>query len=101
MDKNGDGKLSREELIEEYQKILDPVYAEEVADTVLRSVDTDNNGHIDYSEFLKATLDTGKLFSQRNLKAAFQKFDRDGSGKISAIELRGVLEDGLNVEDEI
>jgi Ca2+-binding EF-hand superfamily protein len=38
--------------------------------------DIDKNGHIDYSEFIAATMDKRKLLSKERLKAAFHFFDK-------------------------
>lgn len=91
MDKNGDGKLSREELLEEYTKIMEESEAQAEVERIMHEVDSDNNGFIDYSEFLKGSLDSSKVLSLENLKLAFQMFDQDGSGTISAGELKKVI----------
>lgn len=91
MDKNGDGKLSKEELLDEYLKIMGESEAKEEVDRIMKEVDSDNNGFIDYSEFLKGSLDSSKVLSIQNLKLAFQMFDQDGNGTISASELRKVI----------
>jgi calcium-dependent protein kinase len=91
MDKNGDGKLSKDELMEEYLKIMGESEAKEEVDRIMKEVDSDNNGFIDYSEFLKGSLDSSKVLSIQNLKLAFQMFDQDGSGTISASELKKVI----------
>ena len=57
----------------------------------MREVDSDANGYIDYSEFVTATIQRETLLSKSNLDQAFQAFDSDGSGTISAAELRGIL----------
>ena len=48
LDKNSDGKLSRDELIEGYRKIYGEL-AEEEVDKILAKVDVNNSGEIDYS----------------------------------------------------
>jgi calcium-dependent protein kinase len=77
LDKNADGKLSREELIEGYTKI----YANEEkamteVENIMKNVDVDRNGYIEYSEFLVASLNKKELLSKENLKKSFQLFDR-------------------------
>lgn len=101
MDKDGDGKLSRKELIDMYSQTVGPEQAEIDVDKVMKEVDTDNNGYINYSEFLKATLDIRKVMSSENLKAAFRMFDKDASGSISADELRKVLEGGTSSNTQV
>ena len=48
MDKNSDGKLSRDELIEGYRKLYGEL-AEEEVDKILARVDSNGSGEIDYS----------------------------------------------------
>ena len=67
----------------------------------MKEVDTDNNGFIDYSEFLKANLDARKVLSNDNLKQAFRMFDRDNSGTISASELRQVLQGDFESDEGV
>ena len=65
---------------------------EEELKQMIREVDLDGNGTIDFKEFLclmvKKMKDTD---TEEELLEAFKVFDRDGNGKISAHELRYVL----------
>eukprot|EP01017_Pseudomicrothorax_dubius_P024218 TRINITY_DN2577_c0_g1_i2.p2 TRINITY_DN2577_c0_g1~~TRINITY_DN2577_c0_g1_i2.p2 ORF type:complete len:342 (+),score=75.02 TRINITY_DN2577_c0_g1_i2:576-1601(+) len=99
LDLNGDGLLSREELIEGYKKIMNAAQAEEEVTRVLSTVDTNNSGHIDYSEWVTATINRQSLLSKQRLEAAFKMFDLDGNGYISIEELKSVF--GPNVSSEI
>ena len=58
------------------------------AERIMKNCDTDKNGHIDYSEFISATIDKRKLLSKERLKHAFSIFDRDDNGYISAMEIK-------------
>lgn len=50
LDKNADGKLSREELIDGYTEMYGNVdVAEKEVDCIMKNVDVDHNGYIDYS----------------------------------------------------
>ena len=100
IDRNGDGKLSREELLSAYEVIY-VGDAEAVVDRVMRQVDIDNSGYIDYTEFLVASARIDGILSKDNLKAAFDAFDLDHSGKISSSELKTMLGAGTNVSPEI
>mmetsp|Transcript_31005 Transcript_31005/g.30666 ORF Transcript_31005/g.30666 Transcript_31005/m.30666 type:complete len:254 (+) Transcript_31005:711-1472(+) len=99
LDKNGDGKISRAELYAEYRKHMSETDTQETVEKIMKEVDSDHSGNIDYSEFLKACSDYNKLVSRENLETAFRLFDKDGSGDITADELKEVLGRELTVED--
>jgi calcium-dependent protein kinase len=91
IDKNHDGKLSRQELLDEYASIKSLEEATQEVDRIFETVDTDKSGFIDYSEFLKATVDHSNLLSASNLERAFAAFDTDSSGTITKEELIRLL----------
>ena len=45
--------------------------------------DTDGNGYIEYEEFLAASIDKKKFFSEKYLKATFDMYDDDNCGELS------------------
>jgi calcium-dependent protein kinase len=90
-DKNGDGKLSIQEVKEGYLEHYGKVMSDEEVETMFNSVDTDRSGFIDYSEFVVAAMNESQLTSNDKLQAAFKMFDKDGSGIISADEIKEVL----------
>jgi len=53
-DKNGDGKLSMDEVKEGYLEHYGRVMSDQEVEEMFRSVDTDNSGFIDYAEFVVA-----------------------------------------------
>ena len=85
LDKNGDGRLSREE-VEAGCKAFEND-GELNIDELMKSCDTDGNGYIDYTEFLTATINWKVALSNERLIAAFKVYDKDGDGKISLKEL--------------
>ncbi|OMJ92690.1 hypothetical protein SteCoe_4572 [Stentor coeruleus] len=85
MDKNGDGMLSVEELKEGLAKFTGE--NSENIEALLKKVDEDGNGCINYSEFLNAAVNWDKELSSERLAAAFKDFDKDGNGTISVSEL--------------
>lgn len=101
LDKNNDGKLSKEELIEGFTETMGQTAAELEVQRILSTADLDKNGTIDYSEFISATIDKRKLLSKERLKAAFQLFDRDDNGYISSAELKQVLDQGKKFDENV
>ena len=99
LDANGDGRLSREELLKGYCRHMPEEKALEIVNHVMTTVDTDGSGFIEYSEFIAAAMNHETLLSKNYLEQAFHACDRDNSGAISVAELREMLGEG-NVENE-
>lgn len=66
------------------------VNAEDV-ERIFRSLDTNGDGLINYSEFLAATVDKKKALTMQNLQFAFHHFDVDNSGFITEQDLTEVF----------
>lgn len=100
MDANGDGKLSKEEVIEAYFSSMGPGKIDDI-EAIMKLVDVNNSGYIDYTEFIMATAGKESLLSIENLDSAFRAFDADRSGKISAKELKTIFGNDLFATDEV
>ena len=98
-DKNGDGKLSMEEVKTGYVEHYGRVMSDEDVEKMFKAVDSDNSGYIDYSEFVVAAMNEKQLTSNEKLQAAFKMFDKDGSGLITAAEIKEVLGFGGNLDN--
>jgi len=97
-DLNGDGVLTKEEIINGYKQILGDVEAELEAERIMKEVDLDKSGTIDYNEFVLASISQQKLLNKERLEATFKMFDKDGNGTISADEIKSVLCQGGSVD---
>lgn len=89
IDKNSDGYITLKEL----QKGLagkDKKSYKEI-ETIMMSVDTDQNGAINFNEFIAATLDVGIYKDYHKLEKAFKFFDKDHDGSIDEKELKSSL----------
>lgn len=91
LDTNGDGRLSREELIAGYSKTMTLEEATFTVDAIMRKIDSDANGFIEYTEFIASAMSFNSKQTKKLLRDAFRAFDIDGSGKISADELKQIL----------
>lgn len=91
IDKNGDGVLSKQELTEGVSSVPGCNIKEEDWDLVIQLMDTNNNGSIDYTEFIAGCMQSYVYLKENNLKHAFEYFDRDGNGTITLDELKESL----------
>ncbi|CAG9310554.1 unnamed protein product [Blepharisma stoltei] len=99
LDANGDGKLNLDELRRGFAKY--PNLSKMNIQEILENCDVDNNGFIDYNEFLAATLNWQKTLSHERLEAAFKAFDSDQSGSITVKEIKSFLGDESELEEGI
>ena len=90
IDLNMDGKLSREELYTAYKEAKIDISKEEL-NKIIKFMDFDGNGYIEYEEFIRVTLPKEQLFTDINLKNAFEMFDKDKNGTISVDEIIEVI----------
>ena len=90
-DKNKDGKISAEEL-GTMMRSLGKNPSDEALRRMIYEADSDENGFIDFSEFLTLMARRMKRHEQNaEIIQAFSAFDKDGDGKISPSELKTVL----------
>jgi calcium-dependent protein kinase len=67
----------------------------------MKVIDANQNGLIDYTEFIAACLHSYSYLQDAQLRSAFSYFDKDGNGTISKEELRECLEsDEFTLSDE-
>ena len=98
-DTNGDGVLSREEIINGYKKTYGKVDVNEI-DNMIKSIDLDGNGVIDYNEFLACSINKDIIIRNDNLRICFNDFDTDGSGTISLNEITNIFKRGKEDDNE-
>ncbi|OWM82605.1 calcium-dependent protein kinase 26-like [Punica granatum] len=97
IDADNSGQITFEELKYGLRKSGANLDESEILD-LMKSADIDNNGTIDYGEFVAATLHLNKAQREDHLFAAFSYFDRDGSGYITKDELKQACEE-FGMED--
>ena len=87
-DTNKDGEISKDELIQCLEKIYPYQEARERAEKIFKEIDFNNDGCINFSEFLTANFKKDKLLSEKTLQKTFNLLDLDGNGFITIDELK-------------
>ena len=84
IDKDGDGQLTREEMLE----LLSG--KEENLDFMMRLMDADRNGTVEFHEFLEimAFLNYNKGLNARTAGQFFRALDKDGDGYLTVEEIK-------------
>ena len=90
-DSDGDGNISSKELGTVMRSLGQNPTEAEIKD-MMAEVDTDGNGTIDFDEFCSMMQKKmHQLESPEEIEAAFKVFDKNGTGIISAAELRHIM----------
>ena len=97
--KNEDGKLLRNELKQTLLNFVSEEFLQNF-DIIFSLLDGDNNGYIDYEEFLRATIDRKILINEKVLKLAFKFFDKDNMGFINKNRIKNDFV-GTNMTEEV
>ncbi len=91
LDENKDGTLTLNEVKNGLEKLNNKDIGIDIKG-IFQSIDTDNSGRIDYTEFLAATINQKEYLRQERLNEAFMMLDKDGSGKITKDEIKKALQ---------
>jgi len=100
LDKDGSGRLDKEELQKGFQEAFGYNLGEYEMQALMKNIDHDNNGYIEYEEFLKAAIGNKVLLSNENLIQAFNVFDADKSGDITTEEIRKIIGGEKGIEED-
>ena len=96
-----DGQISYQELKKGLKELKCCRISDEELCELFKSIDVDQNGKIDYTEFLAATIQKKIYLQEEKLFEAFCTFDKDDCGKIKKEELMSVLNADPQQEGEI
>jgi len=81
--KSGSCKLTKEELMNGLYDYRDKNEVDKVVDHLFRLLDGDNNGFIEYEEFLRACIDKRTILKSTYLKYAFKFLDKEKTGTLN------------------
>ncbi|GAU36740.1 hypothetical protein TSUD_318390 [Trifolium subterraneum] len=92
LDADNSGTITLDELKEGLKRVGSELMESEIKD-LMDAADIDNNGTLDYGEFIAATVHLNKLEREENLLSAFSYFDKDGSGYITIDEIQAACKE--------
>lgn len=102
IDKNGDGLISPVELQESMVAAGKHALDEESIDRLLRDIDVNGNGGLDFEEFVAANLKDQVLDQESKLHDTFEDIDVDHTGYLTVASIQKVLKtDEKTVKDII
>ena len=81
--KSGSCKLTKEELMNGLYDYRNKNEVDKVVDHLFRLLDGDNNGFIEYEEFLRACIDKKTILKSTYLKYAFKFLDKEKTGTLN------------------
>ena len=101
IDLNGDGKITEHELYKGLcTKIKSDTLEDDVRD-IYQKLDMDDDGYIEYEEFVRAAVSKEKFMGDNVLRFAFRFFDKDNSGKIEFKEIEKVFKKSVTDQNHI
>ena len=86
----GMNKLTMKEFRDVYSSVFDGDSSGFV-NHLFRSFDADNDGYVDFKEFIVGLCASGSDKPETKLKWAFKMYDEDGNGAITRKEMVGML----------
>lgn len=90
LDKQGDGLLSCEELIEGMRHVGYEMSQVEL-EQIMAALDGSGNKCIGYKEFISALIERRVKFDRQQLFECFKKFDKQGIGRITYQDVKSVM----------
>ena len=101
IDVNGDGKINKQELFKGLQSKIKSDTLEQDVEQIYKNIDMDNNGYIEYEEFVRAAVSKERFLNENVLRFAFRYFDKDGSGEITFDEIEDVFKESIADKNKV
>ena len=98
---SGNCKLTKEELINGLYKFTNKDIVDKTIDEIFILLDGDNNGFIEYEEFLRACVNKKTVLSNENLNYAFKFLDKEKIGTVSIKTIMRVFQNNNERLEEI
>ncbi|XP_037427180.1 calcium-dependent protein kinase 9-like [Triticum dicoccoides] len=99
MDTDNNGRVTLDELKAGLARVGSKLMEPEMK-LLMEAADVDDDGYLDYAEFVAITIHLQRLSNDQHLRKAFLFFDRDSSGYIERPELADALADDSGRADD-
>ena len=101
IDVNGDGKINKDELLKGLQNKIKSDTLKKDVDIIFHNIDMDNNGYIEYEEFVRGAVSKERFMNTKVIEFAFRYFDKDGSGEITFDEIEEVFKESVQDKSNV
>ena len=91
IDKNGNGKINKEELFNGLSDIYQSDKLQQDVDEIFKNLDVNNDLYLETGEFVRAAIDKSIFLTEKSLKFAFNFFDKTNKGEITVNDLINIL----------
>merc|ERR1719347_1960573 len=98
--KHPDGKISQESFNDMMKECYPGTDTERLGKHIWRMYDTNQDGHIDFREFMIVLYIMSNGSPEENLKQIFRVFDINNDGKINFVEMKRLVKDLLKHEGD-
>ena len=102
IDDNSNGKINEEELKIGLKKMLknENINLDEMISSIFINVDSDQNGCLQYEEFVRGCIDKECFINDDIIKFSFAFFDKDKNGEITCEEIEDILLKSITKEKD-
>ena len=101
IDKAFDGQINKADLFLAYNEAREKITNEKL-EQIIKWVDFDKNGYIEYEEFIRVLIPDEKLFTDNNnLRNAFSLFDIENNGFITPIQVVDTLQKDEKISEKV
>lgn len=101
MDRDSDGRINKSEIKKAFLEVFQQKLENEDIEYMMKSIDHDNSGYIEYEEFIRATISRDIILNEENLRLGFDLFDIDKNGFISPEEINKTIGGGKSISDNL
>ena len=95
IDENDDCIINEKELFEGLKLKYNTIVKKEDVIQIFKNIDLNNNGYIDYEEFVSAAVNKKRFMNKNTLLLAFKFFDKNDSGEICFDEIEKMFKESV------